>query len=1029
MAATKKMAGWIWSLLLLFTALTVQSQDRQITGKITDRANGSPMVGATITVKGTTISTSTEVDGTFRLSVPANARTLVITSVGFQSTEVPVTERVDVSMVTGNDALSEVVVVGYGSQVQRELTGNIARVKSKDIENLPLPTVDQALQGKAAGVFVNAQSGKLGQAVTVRVRGNSSISASSQPLYVLDGVPITTDDQSSYGGNMNPLIDLNPNDIESIDVLKDAAAGAIYGSRAANGVVLITTKKGKTGKTNISANFQTGFSEATRRVDFMSAKEYSEQLLNAAGYTDNFDEVDPSDPSSTTSYVLDFLDFFSFGEWSPTSTANYDWQDKAFQRGNYNQADIQLSGGNDKTRFYGSLQYLDQIGTIVGNDLKRLSGRITLDHKANNWLNVGFTSSLARTTTRRLPDDNAFSNPLQASALPNITPFTDPETGLMTGTPPGEVNTPLYYNPFLSIKYASFVQQGYRNFSNAYASAAILPGLTFKTEFGLDLLSQEEESYFQTQTVRNQTRAGAGVGAYSTAFVFNYNANNYFTYIKDFGKHSIEGTLGMQYQKSLSKYSFTEGLQFPSDSYQKIVSAATKSDGSSTETEFAFLSYFGRVNYKFDDKYLLSLSLRRDASSRFGRNSRYGYFPAASVGWIISDEKFFNKTDFLSFLKLKASYGIVGNAEIGNFPQLGLFTGDAGYAGNGGQRPSQIPNPDLKWETTAQFDVGINYGFFNNRISGEIDYYIKKTSDLLLNVNVPATTGFNTQVRNVGSLENKGVEFVLNTENLVGKFRWSTNINLAYNRGRVTDIDGQIIEGGISSMNRVMEGQPIGVFYTVEYAGVDPQNGDALFYRNTNNNGQLDKTTVNASGYNQAQRIVTGDPNPDWLFGITNNFSYKGFDLSVFFNGVFGNQINIYGMGRYSSANFRFEDNQTRDQLAAWTTPGQVTNVPQARLYFNNGAQVSSRYIVDGSFMRLRNVTLGYNLPKAITSKIKLDRVRLYVSGQNLLTFTNYPYWDPEVNADSFDSNIAKGNDFYTPPQPKTVLFGLNIGL
>lgn len=1028
MAATKNLSGWIWSILLLFAALTVQGQNRQISGKITDRTDGTPLVGATITVKGTTISTSTEVDGTFRLSVPANARTLVITSIGFQSTEVAVTDNVSVSLATGNDALSEVVVVGYGSQIQRELTGNIARVKSKDIENLPLPSVDQALQGKAAGVYVNSQSGKLGQAVTVRVRGNSSISASSQPLYVLDGVPITSDDQSAYGGAMNPLIDLNPNDIESMEVLKDAAAGAIYGSRAANGVVLITTKRGKTGKTSVSANFQTGVAEATNRVDFLSAQEYATMFFQSAGYRDAQDGADPNDPDSWTSYARSFLDYYSFGEWSETSTANYDWQDKAFQRGNYNQADFQINGGSEKTKFFASMQYMDQVGTIVGNNLKRLSGRLTVDHTANNWLSVGFTSSLSRTTTRRLPGDNAFSNPVQASALPNITPFTDPETGLLTGTPPGDEFRTLYFNPFISIQYANYIQQSYRNFSNAYAQAKILPGLTFRTEFGLDLLAQQEEGYWGKENNRN-TSAPDGVGEYRSAFVFNYNTNNYFSYVKEFGKSNVEAVLGMQYQKSRANYSLTEGRDFPSNAYQKIASAATISAGSSSQTEFSFLSYFGRVNYKYDDKYLLSLSLRRDASSRFGRNSRNGYFPAASVGWILSEENFLSKSDILSFLKLRASYGIVGNAEIGNFPQLGLYIGDAGYAGSAGQRPSQIANPDLKWETTKQFDIGLDFGFFNNRISGELDYYVKNTSGLLLNVNVPATSGFTSQVQNVGKLENKGIELVLNTQNLTGAFKWSTNFNIARNRGKVVDLDGQIIEGGVGSMNRVMEGQPVGVFYTVEYAGVDPQNGDALFYRNTDNNGQLDKSTVNASGYNTASRVVTGDPNPDWVFGFTNNFSYKGFDLSVFFNGVTGNQINIYGMGRYSSANFRFEDNQTRDQLAAWTTPGQQTAVPQARLYQNNGAQISSRYIVDGDFVRLRNLTLGYNLPSTVVNRLKLSKLRFYVSGQNLLTITNYPYWDPEVNADDFDSNIAKGNDFYTSPQPRTILFGINVGL
>jgi hypothetical protein len=322
--------------------------------------------------------------------------------------------------------------------------------------------------------------------------------------------------------------------------------------------------------------------------------------------------------------------------------------------------------------------------------------------------------------------------------------------------------------------------------------------------------------------------------------------------------------------------------------------------------------------------------------------------------------------------------------------------------------------------------VGVDFGFFNNRINGEIDYYEKKTDGLLLNVNVPATTGFTSVTKNVGKLENKGFEFVLNTNNFTGQFKWTTNFNIARNIGKVNDIQGQIIEGGVSNMNRVAEGEAIGVFYTVEYAGVDPDNGDALFYKNVKGaNNVIDRTTTN--NYNEAQRIVAGDPNPDWIFGITNNFSYKGFDLSFMFSGVSGNQVNIYGMGRYSSANMLYEDNNTADQLARWQKPGDITNVPQVRLYTINGSQASTRYIVDGSYIRLRTASLGYTFAPKILKTLRLEKLRVYASAFNLLTFTQYPYWDPEVNADSFDSNIAKGNDFYTPPQPRTFLFGINV--
>jgi TonB-linked SusC/RagA family outer membrane protein len=444
------------------------------------------------------------------------------------------------------------------------------------------------------------------------------------------------------------------------------------------------------------------------------------------------------------------------------------------------------------------------------------------------------------------------------------------------------------------------------------------------------------------------------------------------------------------------------------------------------------LSYFLRLNYKFADKYLLSSSARIDGSSRFGANSRYGFFPSVSLGWVLTEEGFLKNNNTLSFLKLRGSYGSTGNSEIGDFPQLGLFSGDAGYAGAAGQRPSQIGNPNLKWETTRQADFGIDFGLFNNRINGELDYYEKKTNGLLLEVNVPATSGFSIQVANVGKLENKGFEFVLNTQNFVGAFKWNTSFNIANNKNKVTDIQGQIIEGGIRSMSRVMEGEAVGVFYTVEYAGVDPANGNALFYKNTpGTDGTPDRTMVTNNGYNSAQRVVAGNPNPKFVGGITNTFSYKGFDLNVFFNGVAGNKINFYGVGQYSSANGIYEDNQTADQMNAWTAENPNTDVPEARFYRGNGNQASSRYIFDGSYLRLRSLTLGYNLPASLISRIKMDRVRLYVSALNLATFTNYKGWDPEVNTDDLsarDMKFALGNDFYTAPQPRTVLVGINIG-
>jgi TonB-linked SusC/RagA family outer membrane protein len=411
-----------------------------------------------------------------------------------------------------------------------------------------------------------------------------------------------------------------------------------------------------------------------------------------------------------------------------------------------------------------------------------------------------------------------------------------------------------------------------------------------------------------------------------------------------------------------------------------------------------------------------------DGSSRFGANNRYGFFPSVSAGWILSEESFLKNNSTISQLKIRGSYGLTGNAEIANFGSLGLFTAE-GYAGVPGQRQFQIENPDLKWEKTAQTDIGIEIGLFNGRVSAEVDYYTKNTSDLLLDVNVPGTTGFSRQLKNVGELENKGWEFVLRTDNKFGDLTWRASINAATNANKILNLQGQVITGGF--LNRAVEGQPLGVFFGPEYAGVDPANGDAIYFKNTKNaDGSIDRTTTN--DVNTTENVAIGNPNPTWIGGITNDFSFKGIDLSITFQGVYGNDV-YNGAGKFMSANGDFYDNQTVDQMNRWQKAGDITNIPQARYVGGNGTAESSRYLESGSYTRLKTLTIGYNLPKSITEKLKLTKLRVYATANNLLTFTKYTGWDPEVNTD-YLSGVAAGNDFYSAPQPKTITFGLNLG-
>ncbi len=1009
------------ALLLMLCGATVAFGQLNISGKVTDR-DGEALIGASIMVKGTTNGTVSDIDGKFKLSAPGDA-TLVVSYTGFSTSEVAVNNQTDITipMQPGID-LTEVLVTGYGTAIKRELTGNIAKIRTEDIKDMPVTSFDQAMQGKAAGVQITSGNGKLGQAVQIRVRGQSSVSASNEPLIVIDGIPATTADLGSYGGSTNPLADINPQDIASIEILKDASAAAIYGARAANGVVLVTTKRGKTGRTSVNYGFQYGESNPARLLEFLNTEQYLKLYRQAAAASDRIDGLAASDPDSYTTYMEDFFKTQSLGTFGTDKAEDTDWGKLAYQDAPMQQHDLNISGGNDKTTFYMSGQWFDQKGILIGNALNRITGRINVDHQAYKWLKVGFNTSLSRSFNERISGDRQFDNPMQIVALPPMTPQNDPDTGLPVGTPPGDISIPVYYNPLINLGNAYYNTNVNRNLSSVYAQVSILDGLSFRSEFALDLLDQQEELYYNSKTQRN-FGAPLGLGRNLFTRVENYNTNNYFTYNTGFGKTKLDLTAGMAYQQSQQKTNFIEGQDFPSDAYRQIASAARKTNGESTETNFRFLSYFARANVKLAEKYLVGVSVRTDGSSRFGKESRYGFFPAASLGWIVSEEGFLQNINAISFLKVRASYGRTGNAEIGNFPQLGLFQGDAGYNGAPGQRPSQLGNPDLSWETTDQFDAGIDFGLFKDRITGEIDFYSKSTTGLLLNVNIPSTTGFATQFRNVGKLTNQGIEVVLNTDVVRGAFRWRTSLNFAANKNEITDLQGQIIEAGLNNMSRAVEGQPLGTYFTAEYAGVDPANGNALWYKNATEGNR--ETT---STYSQATRVVVGSPLPDWIGGVTNTFSYKGLELSVLFSAVIGNELNFYGVGRFSSANARFEDNQTVDQLNAWTPQNTNTNIPEARLFYNNGAQPSSRFIQDGSFVRLRNATLSYNFPKSLTSKAKIQSLRVFVTGQNLLTWTNYIGWDPEVNADDIVTNIAQGYDFYTAPQPRTILAGFNIG-
>lgn len=987
-------------LFLLGSTGWLFGQGIAVSGKIQDES-GDPLPGVTIMVKNSIKGTNSGADGKFTIQVPNEDAVLVFSFTGYNPVEMAVGNQRELSVTLSESAttLGEVVVVGFGTAYRQDMTGSVTKLSSKEFDLQPMQSFENALQGRAAGVFINSGSGKLGQGMNIRVRGISSVSASNQPLFVIDGIPVISGAIGSATEPDNPLATIAPEDIESIEVLKDAAAAAIYGARASNGVVLVTTKGGRAGRTKVNLNYYAGISNPTRKREWLNAEEYR-QLFSYAAQKSDFGELDGAEEFS-----------FETGTDDWNSNFDTDWASEAFQTGGVQNASISITGGDARTSFLLSGTWNDQKGIIVGNELNRKNVRLNLDHKMSNRLKLGTNISFVKSLNQRVPSDNAFSNPLQLNALPPIQPKIDPTTGELNQ------NT-LYYNNLIDLENGFDDATTYRSISSVYGQWDITDRLSFRSEYGIDWLNLQEEQFRGRLTLDG---APTGNSYNNQVTSINQNVNNYFNYAQKLSSNvDLNATLGMQFQSgSLESVSAT-GQGLPSDRFTKIASAAKIVNASSTETNYAFTSYFLRANAKFYDRFLLGLSGRLDGSSRFGEDNRFGFFPAVSAGYIISNEEFLKGNEMINFLKIRGSYGTTGNAEIGNFASRTLW--GANFVGDlSGTVPSQLGVTNLTWENTNQLDIGIEIGLLNDRISATVDYFSKQTKNLLLNLPLPASNGFTIITKNLGSLENKGVEATITTQNLVGKFRWTTSFNISSYRNKVTNLNGSTIDGGSRQLGRVSEGEPFGYFYGPKYAGVNPDNGNAQYYDIDGNiHDQNDFLALPDSMRNQK----IGDPNPRFFGGMNNRFSYGGFALDIQLQFVSGNDLyNIAGF--FQSVNGDYFDNQSKDQLNYWKEPGQVTQIPEPRLYSGNGAIKSSRWLQDGSYLRVRAVTLSYTVPKNISTRAKMDNLMVYASAQNLFTFTKYEGYDPEVNA-TYISGVNLGHDFYTPPQARIITFGVN---
>ena len=984
------------SLLIVLSVQLTFAQESTLSGKVTDMG-GLPIPGANIIVKGTTISAQTGFDGDFVINAK-RGQILIVSFVGMKTIEVPASPSMVIKLGDSSNQLETVVVVGYGTQSKKKLTDNIARVTAKDIQQIPVSNVQNALVGKLAGVQITQTNGKVDGGINIRVRGAASISAGTQPLYVLDGIPLLTTDESSNGAPTNPLLTLSPNEIESIDVLKDASSAAIYGARGANGVVLITTKRGKEGKGTFSINLSQGVSQATHKRKWLNADQYIE-LFTEASINGLGDAVEAEDT----------FDFLAQGTDWRNREVNTDWQDTAFQDGFNTDADFSVSGGDAKTKYFLSGAYNNTTGIIINNALERVTARTNVSHKISDRFTAGMNLSFSRSEIDRIQDDKSFTTPLQAVAQSPLSPAR-----LADGT--ANPNT-LYANYLLAMDNTFWKTIMRRVTGKVYGEFKIIPSLKANSDFSYDLLSQTEDAWYG----KNSPFMATDGEAYATS-VNNetYIYSNYLTFDKTFGeKHNINAVAGMEFNKFNRRFQSVTSIYFPNDSFQTIDGGAEVNAGSGNQTDYTFVSQFGRLTYSYDNKYILKASIRRDGSSRFGKNERFGSFPAFSAGWIISEENFLKDNATVTFLKLKGSWGKLGNAELGNFASRQLYESKP-YNLKSGLSFSQAGNDNLTWEKSTQIDFGVEFGLLN-RISVEADYYKKNTNGLLFKVPLSISSGASTINQNIGEVQSSGVEFTLNTKNIDSdNLKWNTSFNITTNESKVVSMPNNNKDIVTTfTINRV--GENISSFYLVEYAGVDSANGDALFVKNTpNTDGSLDKSTTN--DYSEAKRVVSGNPFPTLMAGLTNTMNYKGIDFSFTFQGEWGASI-YNSAGKYQSVSADYFDNQTTDQLKRWQKPGDITNVPQARLYGSNGTGESTRFLDKTDFVRLRNLTIGYSLSGNAIKELGMSSVRLYATGVNLLTFTNYNGYDPEARRD--DTGI--GEEFYSTPPARTIALGVNI--
>ncbi len=982
----KKILTFFVCLCLVFSYAHAQTTIT-ISGVVTDE-KGLPLPGVTILVKATKSGTVTNANGAFSINaLPSN--TLVFSFLGFSTQEVTVGSKSTINITLKEDIskLDEVVVIGYGSVKRKNLNYATSEVSSKSIEDRPITNFQQAIQGRAAGVSVSQPSGKPGAGLNLKVRGYGSLNGSNDPLYVVDGIQLLSNDG------------INPNDIENITILKDASATAIYGANGANGVVLITTKSGSANKTQVSLESYYGFQNLTKQLSVLDAKDFAvlinEERTNVG-----------QQPFITDVNNLPF---------------NTNWQDEIYRRGTQQNYQLSASGGSEKYKYYLSGGWNGEEGTLNPAEFGRYSIRFNQSANIFPKLTVGNNFAVSRINSVDVSDNNRVNQGgvvLSALSTPPTIPIQNAD-----GTYP--------QNPYQALENPVAITRGADSKSftnkilgNVFAEYQLPADLKIRSTFSVEA-NDNREDYYQDPFLTAEGRARKGFASARSNNEIIWQNENILSYNKTFNKvHSLDAIGGVTFRKSDYTGTFLSGKNFGNGSIKTVNGASEKLDASSNNSGWSYLSYLARVIYTYNDKYTVTGSFRADGSSRFGANQKYGYFPAASVGWRVSEESFLKDVNWISNLKLRYGIGTNGNSEgIGDFSYLARYSVGNNYPINGNIQPgsitTSIANDDLKWEVNTTNNLGLDLSLFNNRISFSADAYYRKTTDALVARPLPSQTGYGSIVQNVGSLENKGLEFSLNTINYARKnFSWQTDIVFSLNRNKVLDILGQsILDGNVGdngSSTITKEGEPISSFYGYISDGVDPATGN-IKYRDLNGDTNI----------TDADRTIIGNPNPKFQGGFSNSFAAYGFDLSFLLEGVYGNDV--YNATRIETEGMSGPKNASTAVLDRWKKPGDITDIPRAAFGDpdKNSLRNSTRFLEDGSFLKMRDVTFGYNLTSVLKTQSVLKSARIYISGRNLFTVSNYKGYDPEVSRNGSNA-FALGIDYGTYPQVRTLIFGFN---